>query len=162
MDLSLPQVFVEWALTLLFIWVFAKYLVGPIGRHLDERAAKVRSDYDEAAARRTEMEGLKASYEERMAQVEEEVREHLATAAARGETLVAEMEAKAQAANAKTLARVEREIAEMRERLRKELRAETARLVIAVSERFLTQRMDRDDEALIERLMAEVSTSLEA
>ncbi len=64
-------------------------------------------------------------------------------------------------ANAKTLARVEREIDEMRIRLQKELRAETARLVIAVSERFLTKRMAAEDEALIERLMAEVTQGLE-
>ena len=162
MDLSLPQVFVEWGLTLLFIWLFTKHFVGPIGRHLDQRAAKVREDYEAAEARRTEMEELKLSYEERIAQVEEEVREHLAAAVVRGETLMAEMKAKAERATARTMARMERELDAMRERLRIELRKETARLVIAVSERFLTKRMDTQDEALVERLMAEVSQSLEA
>lgn len=162
MDLSLPQVFVEWALALIFIWLFTKFLVAPIRRLLDERAATVRSDYDQAEAAKTEMESLRADYEARMDRLEEEVREKLAEAAQRGEALIAQMEAKARESAAKSMERVEREVAETRERLRRELREEAARLVVQVSERFLATRLDSEDSALVDRLMEEVAGSLEA
>ena len=161
MEITWQQVLVEAIGFGLVWWGFSKFLVGPITKVLDDRAIKVRSDLGRAHAHRQEMESLKTEYEERLRQVEDEVRGRLADSVKRGEEIILEMEAKAQEVAEKIRKRAEAEVEEMRLRLRREIREDTARLVAEVSRRFLSTRLVGEDDALIARLMEEVSPSVE-
>ncbi|MBC8515114.1 ATP synthase F0 subunit B [bacterium] len=161
MEITWQQVLVEASGFLLVWWAFAKFLVGPITKVLDDRAVRVRSDLEGAEAQRLEMEKLRADYEHRLTSVEEEIRSRLSDAVARGEALIAEREKEAGARADKIRAKVETEIKEMRNQLRRELRADAARMVMEVSRRFLSTKMENEDETLIARLMEEVSPSVE-
>ena len=56
---------------------------------------------------------------------------------------------------------MQKEIDDIRERVRREIKKDAADLIVGVSEKFLTSKLNKEDEKLIEKLMEEVSNSLE-
>tara|TARA_B100000029_G_scaffold53071_1_gene48181 strand:- start:1666 stop:2154 length:489 start_codon:yes stop_codon:yes gene_type:complete len=161
MEVSWQQIAVEAGAFGLVWWAFAKFLASPISKILEERKAKIQSDIDNAEKNRNEMESLKDQYEDRISNLEAEVNQKISEAIKKGDAIVAEMQEKAEMASEATKKKMQKEIEDMRERVRREIKKDAAALIIGVSEKFLTEKLDKNDEKLIERLMEEVSSSLE-
>ena len=161
MEVSWQQVVVEASAFGLVWWAFAKFLASPISKILEERKEKIQKDIDDAEKNRNEMESLRGEYEERISNLEIEVNEKISKAIKKGDSIVAEMQKKAEMASEATKTKMQKEIEDMRERIRREIKKDAADLIINVSEKFLTEKLDKSDEKLIEKLMEEVSNSLE-
>lgn len=162
MEVSWQQIAVEAGAFGLVWWAFAKFLASPISKILEERRSKIQGDIDQAEQNRNEMESLKSEYEERISKLEKEVNEKISEAIKKGDSIVAEMQKKADMASEATKVKMQKEIEDMRERVRREIKKDAADLIVNVSEKFLTEKLDKNDEKLIEKLMEEVSSSLEA
>ncbi|MBD61686.1 ATP synthase F0 subunit B [bacterium] len=158
---KLGQLLVEAAAFGLVWWAFVKFLASPISKILEERKTKIKHDVDAAEKNRADMESLKQDYDKRMSNLEIEVNQKISEAISKGEAIVAEMTEKAELASEETKKKMQKEIDDMRERIRREIKKDAADLIVGVSEKFLTSKLNKEDEKLIEKLMEEVSSSLE-
>lgn len=144
-----------------FVLLFAllKWLVLPrIEGTLDARTQAIRHELEQAELRHREAQALKESYEQRLAQVEEE--------AAR---MLREAEKRAAAVHAETMQQLEEDIRRKKQALwsdiefakrqaLKELHEVAAEAAVMAAGKFIEQRMDRETAR---RLVAEAISDME-
>jgi F-type H+-transporting ATPase subunit b len=105
------------AFSLLMAFLFWK-VFPKLNQTLDERAAKIQGQIEEAESQRQQAEQLRRQYEEQ-----------LADARSQGNTLVEEARAQAERVRADILAKAEEEAQGIRERARADIDAERGRIV---------------------------------
>jgi F-type H+-transporting ATPase subunit b len=145
---------------LLLIWVMKKYLFGPVGDVLEARQKEVQGTIDQIAADRRAMERMKAEYEQRIAGVEAEAREHIQAAIKEAQSLKDEIVNSARGEAERIVTRGREEINRDKNKALAELRAEVADLAIAVASRVIGQALDeRVHRELIHDFVNQVGAS---
>ena len=120
------------------------FFINPLEAALHERNSNLDETFGEAEALRTEMQGLRTSYEARLAETEAQAREtinaQLREAQAIKATLMNEASEKATA----LVTNAQAEVAAERTRLMSELRAHVTDLALSAAERVVGENMDNE------------------
>lgn len=149
--------------TLTLIAVFALFAVAsyflfnPARKLLNDRKEKIKSELDNAAVSMADAEKLKASYEEKLANIDKEAEAILSDA--RKRALEAERqivdEAKEEAVRIKKAAETEGIL--MKQKIADDVKKEMIEVACAVAEKMVSAKMDADTQAkLLEDTLKEI------
>lgn len=153
-----------WAMIALFIFLgVVIYLKVPamLTRSLDERAARIRQELEEARRLREEAQGLLAEYQKRRRAAEGEA-EALVTAARReAETLVADARRKSQDYVTRRTALAEQKIGQAERDAIAEVRATAVDVAVEAARKILAEKSDTgSDAALFQKALGEVKAKM--
>ena len=142
---------------LILVWILGRYAWGPVVGFLEERRARIAGEFEEAARRQAEADGLKAKYEQELKGIEAQARQRIVEAVAEGQKVAAEIKAQAQADAAARITRADEEIVHDQERAREMFKRQVAALSIRTAEKILRAKLDEPGQhALVERFIDEV------
>jgi F-type H+-transporting ATPase subunit b len=130
---------------ILFGWLLYKFLAGPIRQAFVDRHKKVRSDAEEARARRAKADQLAEDIAARLKQIEDDVRSIRERAAADGERQKREMIAAAEAEARKILQATRHEVDNRVKHARQELTEYAGQLASDRAEQILKETINDDD-----------------
>jgi F-type H+-transporting ATPase subunit b len=113
-----------------------------IGKLLDERAAAIKGELDEAARLRAEAEALLADYKRKSANAEAEANAIVTEARADAERIAAEMRAALSAQIERRARQAQDKIAQAEAAAMAEIRGAAADAAVAAAEKLIAARMD--------------------
>ena len=128
----------------LVVFVFWRYLWGPIQGIIDSRRQEVEGTYSAAEEDRKAAAELKAEYEKHMAQIEAEMRAKITEAAKEGQALREEIVAEARQKAEQVLARAEEEIGREKDKAVLEIKTRVADLAVGAAAKLIEERLDDD------------------
>lgn len=132
---------------------------GRIGAALDDRAAKIRKELDEARAIRAEAEALISSYRDKRAQAEKDAEAIVARAKADAEAMAAEMRQQMEVQIARRTQMAEDNIRRAEADAIQEVRARAADIGVAAARDIIRARMDpQRARDLVDQGIASVAT----
>lgn len=147
---------------LLFVGILIYFKVpGLVGKMLDDRAAGIKADLDEARALREEAKELLATYERKHKEVQAQA-DRIVTSA-KDEAAAAAETAKADIASsvARRLAGAEEQIAAAQATAVKEIRNQAVSVAVGAAQDLIAGQMDaKGTNALIDEAIAEVGAKL--
>ncbi len=143
--LYLPMWFWNTVNLVLFGWLLWKFLAGPIRKAFADRHEKVRSDAEEARARRTKADQLAADIEARLKQIEADVASIREKAVADGERQKRELIAAAEAEAQKILQAARHEVDNRVKHARQELTEYAGQLASDRAEQILREKITDED-----------------
>ena len=154
--------FVVWNAFLVFVGILLYFKVpSMVGKMLDDRAAGIKADLDEARSLREEAKELLASYERKQKEVQEQA--DRIVAAAKDEAAAAAETAKADIASsvARRLAGAEEQIAAAQASAVKDIRNQAVTVAVGAAQDLIAGQMDaKGTSALIDEAIAEVGAKL--
>lgn len=147
------------ALINFFILLFClkKFLYKPLFNMLDERAATIAKNVDDAEQARDEANALKAEYEASLKEAQTKAQEIIQNANKLGEETRAEIVAKAREEAARASEKAREEINREKEQALKDLRAEVADLAVDAALKIIGRNVTvADHENLVNEFIKEV------
>ncbi len=145
---------VNFVIVLLILW---KWVFTPTLKTLKERTDKIEKSLDEAAAIEKERRSLEAEKVEELYKAREQGKEVIALAKSKSDKIADVMRIKAKQEVAEVVAGAKAQIAQEREQMKAELREETMVLAVAVAEKVLAKKLDKNADAeLIKQALKEV------
>ena len=147
------------ALINFFILLFClkKFLYKPLFNMLDERAATIAKNVDDAEQARDEANALKAEYEASLKEAQTKAQEIIQNANKLGEETRAEIVAKAREEAARASEKAREEINREKEQALKDLRAEVADLAVDAASKIIDRNVTvADHENLVNEFIKEV------
>lgn len=134
---------------------------GKVGGMLDDRAAGIRSDLDEARALRDEAKALLASYERKHKEVQEQANRIVANAKDEAAKAAETAKSDIQSSVARRLAGAEEQIAAAQAAAIKDIRNQAVTVAIAAAKDIMAQQMDASSaNALIDDAITQVGDKL--
>jgi F-type H+-transporting ATPase subunit b len=138
----------------LFMW---KWAVPALNKTLEERQKAIGGQIQEAEAAKAEAAALLADYKAQLAETRAKQSEAIEAARTQGETMKAEIIAKATADAEAIVAKAREDAAGERSRVLADARSDVANMSIDLAERVVEQSLDRDTQlGLVERYIAEL------
>jgi F-type H+-transporting ATPase subunit b len=158
LDINLVAVLSQAFAFIILVFVMKKFAFGPIGNLLESRREEIQGTLEQIAADRRAMEQTRADYEQRLANIEAEAREHISGAIKQSQAEASAILEKARAESAEHRDRVLAEIDQERKKAIVQIRSEMADLAVVaagkVLEREINPAVHRD---LISDFIGEVS-----
>ena len=157
MHIELQMLLVE-ALGFLLVYLFLSRIIFPgILKALEDRKKKIADDLSYAEKMKTDMETLKARYEESLGKIEDERRELIRETVKRAEELRAELLAKAETDIARMKARASRDIEVELDKALKAMREQVVEATLLAASRLIQSEMnDARQKALIDSFLQKV------
>ncbi|WP_300299543.1 F0F1 ATP synthase subunit B [Ferrovibrio sp.] len=156
-----PTFWVLVAFVLFFALIFYLKVPGKVLGQLDERAAKIKRDLDEAERLHQEAQQLFAEYQRKQRNAMKEAEEIVAAAEAEAKTLVREAEADLKASLERRRKQAEDKIAQAEKQALQEVRATAVEVAIAAAGQVLGQSLQGPAAAAqIDRAIGEVKARL--
>lgn len=159
-DLLLPETseliagIIAFAIIFFFAW---KWVFPTIAKTLEARQAAIKADYEAAEAAKVEAESLKNNYQAQLAQAREEAGRIVEEARQAGESVRAEVVARADVEAAAIKERATADMSGERDRVAASLRREVAELSLEVAEKVVGSSLDRSSQqALVDRYIDEL------
>ena len=147
----------------LLFFLLKKYAFPPILEALEARQDKIRSEIEESEKLKQEARNLKEQLEKEFKGAHEKAESIVQMASSEAKKLQEKTLSETQAKVRQMQADVEREIETSRNKLLHEIRAYTAQLTIASTEKFLRKTLDSDDKKRIaDEAIEEVIKEMEA
>jgi F-type H+-transporting ATPase subunit b len=144
----------------ILVIILAKFAFGPIYRMLEARQGKIRSDLDDAQARRDEMVRLQHEYEERLGKIEDEARDKIQAAIKEAQAARDEILSKAREESTRIIARGQEEIESERAKAMVEMRDQIAEMAITAATQAVRGNLNtQNHSALIEQAINSIGTS---
>jgi F-type H+-transporting ATPase subunit b len=142
---------------LIFVWFTMSFVVPPLRKALDERAAKVAAGLEAADKAKDELKTAKASIEQERASSANAVRDRIADAERRGQQIVEEAKAKATDEANKIIAAAKADAQAQMVAAREALRDQVSALAVKGAEQILRKEVNAGVHAdLLNRLKAEL------
>jgi F-type H+-transporting ATPase subunit b len=140
-DLANPELWVAVGLALFFIIIVVAKVPALIAGALDEKAAKIKTDLDEAARLRAEAQAMLAELKTQRVEAEAQAKAMLKAAEEEAQRLAVEAEARLAESIARRETMAERRIAQAEANATAEVKAAAAEQAVAVAERILAARL---------------------
>jgi len=122
--------------------VLAKFAFGPLGNMIDSRQREVQETLEQIAADRAAMERTRSEYEQRLANIEAEAREHISGAVKQSQEEAAAILAKARDEAGAQRERALADIDQERRKAVSEIRAEMADLAVVAAGKILEREIN--------------------
>lgn len=143
-------------LLILFL-LMKKFLFGPVTAMLDQRAAAINADLDDAKAQKQAADVLLADHERQIGEARAEAGRIVADAKRRAEAAYEQKLAQAQEEIQRMQQQAARQIEADRRAMLTQTRREIARLSLLAASKVAQQRMDADNEfALVDDFLSEM------
>lgn len=143
-------------LLILFL-LMKKFLFGPVTAMLDQRAAAINADLDDAKAQKQAADVLLADHERQIGEARAEAGRIVADAKRRAEAAYEQKLAQAQEEIQRMQQQATRQIEADRRAMLAQTRREIARLSLLAASKVAQQRMDADNEfALVDDFLSEM------
>lgn len=143
-------------LLILFL-LMKKFLFGPVTAMLDQRAAAINADLDDAKAQKQAADVLLADHERQIGEARAEAGRIVADAKRRAEAAYEQKLAQAQEEIQRVQQQAARQIEADRRAMLAQTRREIARLSLLAASKVAQQRMDADNEfALVDDFLSEM------
>lgn len=156
MDLEIRQILVQILGFLIMLWVLKKFGWKPLLDHLAARKQKIKSEFDEIAAKRHDVDDLIAEYKTKLGRIEDEARLKLKEAVAEGQTIALEIQAKAQQSIREAQDKIQSDIHVEIAKAQGVLKEKLVDTVILTTEKLLKKTLDKEDQKeLIEEMIDE-------
>lgn len=145
--------------TMIFAWVnllliyiaLKKFLFGPITNMIESRQKEIDDMYTDAETAKTEAEGMRSEYEERMGEVQKESEELLRSAVRRAQLREEEIIRDAEAEAQRTLDRATEHVELEKKRAINEVKDEVAGMAIEIASAVIERDISADEhKALID------------
>lgn len=160
LDLLLPATseLVAGILAFVIIYLVAwKWVFPQLTKTLEARQAAIKADYEAAEAAKVEAESLKNDYQAQLAQARDEASRIVEEARQAGESVRADVVARAESEAAAIKERAAADMSGERERVAAGLKREVADLSLDVAEKVLGTSLDRGaQQALVNRYIDEL------
>jgi len=138
----LKQIFTHLLMFTILLVVLKRFLWIPFLNLLDERAAKLREEFDKTEAARLKFEGLQKDLESRIKGFEDEARQRMNEEIAKARVLRDELLAKANDEARAVREKSEREIRQQIANARVELKDEIVRLTLYATGKLINEKLD--------------------
>lgn len=143
---------------LLLLAILKKFAWGSLLKLIDERRAKIASEFDSIEKAKQEIAALKAQYQEQMNRIEDEARRKIQESIGEGRRISAEIEEEARTHARDTLEKTKEAVALEVAKARVELKEQVVDLAIQVSHKVLQQNLDEEtDRRMIEAFIQEIN-----
>jgi F-type H+-transporting ATPase subunit b len=129
---------------LLLLWLMRRFFWKPISATLENRRQDINSTYDKLEADRRAMEQLRADYEQRLTQIENEARERIQEALGEAQQMRDQILDDARRQGEELIARAHEQANLEREKLLTELQTHVTTLALSAAERVIGESMDTD------------------
>lgn len=140
-QLSASEIVSQIVSFLVLFFVLRAFLWGRILKALDERKAAIAAEFQRIEGAKSEIERIKAEYEQKMSAIEEMSREKVQAAVSDGVKLAQEIKEKAQS-DAKAILEKARENVELElAKAREELKDKVIELTIMATERLIKEKL---------------------
>ena len=140
-----------WVNLLLLYIVLKKFLFKPITNMIESRQKEIDDMYTDAETARSDAEGMKSEYEQRMEQVQKESEELLRSAVRRAQLREEEILRDAQAEAQRTLDRATEQVELEKKRAINEVKDEVAGMAIEIASAVIERDISEDEhKALID------------
>ena len=144
---------------LLLLAILKKFAWGSLLKLIDERRAKIASEFEAIEKAKQEIAALKAQYQEQMARIEEEARKKIQESIGEGRRISAEIEEDARTHARQTLEKTKEAVTLEVAKARAELKEQVVDLAIQVSHKVLQQNLDEEtDRRMIESFIKEIGS----
>ena len=144
---------------LLLLAILKKFAWGSLLKLIDERRAKIASEFDSIEKAKQEMAGLKAQYQEQLNRIVEEARRKIQESIGEGRRISAEIEEDARTHARETLEKTKEAVALEVAKARAELKEQVVDLAIQVTHKVLQQNLDEEtDRRMIESFIKEIGS----
>ena len=143
----------------LLLLILKKFAWGSLLKLIDDRRAKIASEFEGIERTQQELAKLKTDYQEHLAQIEEEARAKIQQAVDEGRRVAAEVEEGARAHAREVLEKSKEAIALEVAKARLELKDQVVDLAIQATHKILRQNLDEEtDRRMIESFIREIDT----
>lgn len=155
-DYVVAIAFVIFVLVLLYVGV-----PRIVGKLLDDRAAQIKSNIDEARGLREEAQSLLASYERKQKDVQAQAERIISTAREEAQTAAVEAKAELERSIARRLAAAEDQIASAEQSAMNEVRNKAVNVAVAAAREVIAGKLSaKDAGSLIDDAIADVDRNL--
>ena len=155
-DYVVAIAFVIFVLVLLYVGV-----PRIVGKLLDDRAAQIKSNIDEARELREEAQSLLASYERKQKDVQAQAERIISTAREEAQTAAVEAKAELERSIARRLAAAEDQIASAEQSAMNEVRNKAVNVAVAAAREVIAGKLTaKDAGSLIDDAIADVDRNL--
>ena len=149
------------ALILFFVLIAFLKIPGKIGKQLDERAAKIQAELDEAKRLREEAQRLVAEYQRKRKEAEADAAEIVAVAEREAAAFTAEAKAKTEEFVARRTAQSEAKIKQAEADAINAVRSAAVDLAVAASTKLLAENVSNSEQSkLFAAAVSEVKAKL--
>jgi len=139
---NLPQLLTTVAGFLVLMWILRRFAWGPILDLLDQRRAKIETDYATAEKELAEAATLKTSFETRLSEIKVIERQRIQEAVKKGEDLAGGIVTKARAEIEQARAKGAQDLEIESQKAQLELRDRVVALAIGAAEKLIGERLD--------------------
>ncbi len=142
LDINLVAVIMQAVAFILLVLFMAKFAFGPVGNAIDTRQKEITDTLEQIAADRRAMERTRSDYEQRLANIEAEAREHITGAVkqAQEEASLIITRAREEASTFKD--RAVSEIEQERRKAIAEIRSEMSDLAVVAASKILEREIN--------------------
>ncbi|MBI3322077.1 MAG: F0F1 ATP synthase subunit B [Candidatus Omnitrophica bacterium] len=142
---------------LLLLAILKKFAWGALLKLMDERRAKIDSEFQGIEKTKLELERLKQDYQQHLTRIEEEARGKIQQAVNEGRRVASEIEEQARSSSRETLEKAKEAIQLEVAKARVELKEQVVDLAIQATHKILQQNLDEEtDRRMIEAFIREI------
>jgi F-type H+-transporting ATPase subunit b len=142
LDINLTAVISQIVAFVILVAVLGKFFFTPVGNIIATRQKEIQDTLDQVAEDRRAMERTRGEYEQRLAGIEAEAREHISSAVHQAQQEAAAILAKGREEAAQQHARALAEIEQERRKSVAQIRAEMADLAVLAAGRVLEKEIN--------------------
>ena len=142
---------------LLLLLILKKFAWGSLLKLIDDRRAKITSEFESIERTKAELEKLKTDYQKHLDRIEEEARSKIQQAVNDGRRVASEIEEAARANAREALEKAKETITLEVAKARVELKEQVVDLAIQATHKILQQNLDEEtDRRMIESFIREI------
>lgn len=127
---------------LLFFWIAKRMFWTSILRAIEERQARIKSEFTRIDEMDNRLKKLQADYSKKLAEIDTEARHRMHEAIVQGKQIAEQIAEQARQEADETLERTKKSIALEMEKARAELRHDVVRMTLAATEKIISENMD--------------------
>lgn len=145
----------------IFVFLFVRYLLPVIGGALDTRAAKIRTQLEQAAKLKEEAQALLATYEKQKKEAQKQAKEILATAKRDADAIRAKANEELKLALERRTKQAEEKIARAEAEATQSIRAQLIDIATEAARQVITDQLkDQKDDPAITRALASIERQI--
>ncbi len=143
---------------LIVLMIFKRWILPPLQKTLEDRRSTLEQSLQNAKETEDKLAKAEGKVQEVLKQAREQADIALANANAQAKDVIAKAEIKAEEQAKRIVSETEGRLAQEREELHSQLKAELADLVIATSEKVLRKKIDeQEDRSLVENALKDLA-----
>jgi F-type H+-transporting ATPase subunit b len=136
---------------------FKSFFLAPLAASIEARTKSLEDTFTEAESLRSEMQQMKADYEKKLVQTEEDARTRIQNEVKKAQELRTQIQAEANAKAEDMLRKAREEIEAERDKVMTQVRVHVANLSLLATERILGENMDNErNRRLVEEFIDKV------